>query len=63
MKLRLICLFLKSGSDNVISIATSYLLEDSGFEPHWGDIFPPIKSCFSAYTAFFTVGTGSLLRE
>ena len=34
-----------SGSDNVVNIATRYVLEDSGFEHHWGDIFSPINTC------------------
>ena len=44
MKLRLIFLFLESGSDNVVNITTGYVLEDSEFEPHLGDIFSPIKT-------------------
>jgi hypothetical protein len=44
MKLRLICLFLDSGSDNVVNITTRYVLEDSGFEPHYGDIFSSIRT-------------------
>lgn len=54
MKLRLICLFLDSGSDNAVIIATCYVLEDSGFEPHWDDIFSPMKTCsYGLYSLLF----------
>jgi hypothetical protein len=39
MKLRLICLFLDGGSDKVVSVATRNVFDDSGFKPHWGEIF------------------------
>jgi hypothetical protein len=34
MKLRLICLFLEGGSDEVASIATRNVFNDSGFKPN-----------------------------
>ena len=54
------CLIVLSGPGNVVSIATSYRLDDPGIESRWGVRFSvPVQTGPGAHPASCTMGTGS----
>jgi len=52
-------LFLLSGPDSSVGIATGYGLDGAGIESRWGRDFPPVQTGPGAHSASCTMGTGS----